>query len=189
MSSDALSLLIVCTANQCRSPLGEVIARDALARAGLEMTVGSAGTMAEEGLPPTDATEFLAKRMGFDLSEHESRLVDEEMVADASLVICMERAHVVAICSEWPDAYPRTFTLKDLARRAATTHRHPSEPLDHWLVRLGEDRVASEMLGRSLRDDVADPVGRSLRRHRKAAEEITSLLDIVIEQLNPPIAV
>jgi protein-tyrosine phosphatase len=189
MTADRSRVLFVCTANRCRSPMAEVIARAALARAGADVEVGSAGTFADPGLPATDDAEYTVRKLGLDLRDHASRQVTDDLVDTADLIVCMERNHLMDVCRDRPDAFARTFTLKDLARRAAATHRHPAEPLGHWLTRLHEDRVVHDVIGWTGRDDVDDPTGRSLRRHRRTAAEIAELVDTVVEQLNPPIAV
>ena len=92
-----LRLLFVCTANQCRSPLGEVIARGELAVRGVDALIGSAGTHAVDGAPATDQTQMVAKEYRADLSGHLSRPVTRELVSAADLVLCMEPAHVIDI--------------------------------------------------------------------------------------------
>ena len=186
MTARPLAVLVVCTANQCRSPMGEAIARRALERAGIDAAVASAGTHAVEGVPATEGAELTVHKLGLDVSRHLSRPIDEALIAHASMVWCMERMHVVEVCRVWPDAFAKTFTVKDLARRTIDCHRHPSEPVDHWLLRVGEGRTTAEMLGHSPDDDIADPIGRSLRRYRRAAESITLAVETVVVGLNGP---
>ena len=50
-----IDVLLLCTANQCRSPMAEVLLRHHLAAAGIEATVSSAG-LYEGGAPGHRAT-------------------------------------------------------------------------------------------------------------------------------------
>lgn len=49
-----MKILVVCTGNICRSPMGEIVLRDVAARAGLAVEVSSAGVSAEETGNPID---------------------------------------------------------------------------------------------------------------------------------------
>lgn len=183
----AVAVLVVCTANQCRSVLGAAIVRRALADAGIRAQVRSAGTHALDGIEATPETVQAARRLGLDVTHHRSRRIDDALVARADLICCMERFHVVEIGSNWPDAMDRTFTLKDLARRAGESRRHPAEPVEHWLVRIGSDRRPADLLGSAEDDDVADPTGRAVRHHRRTAQEIAAAVDLVVAGLNGPL--
>ena len=55
-------VLVVCSANQCRSPLGAAVLADRLERLGLAVAVDSAGTRASEGIPATESTQLAAAR-------------------------------------------------------------------------------------------------------------------------------
>jgi hypothetical protein len=78
----------------------------------------------------------------------------------ADLVLGMERAHVRHAVLLEPEAWPRTFTLKELVRRGEELgSRPPVESPGAWLARAHEGRDRPDMLGDSLLDDVADPYG------------------------------
>lgn len=97
------TLLIICTANQCRSPLAEVLLRRALTEMGLaDWSVSSAGTWAEDGHAADSRTQAVADEWDLDLSRHRARRVDGPMLADADLVLCMERGQLEALRLEWP---------------------------------------------------------------------------------------
>jgi protein-tyrosine phosphatase len=165
-------VLLLCTANQCRSPMGEVILRAHRS----DVTVASAGRL-PGGVPASaTAVEVLAER-GLDLSGHVSRTATAEMLAESDLVIGMAREHVRDAVLLRPDARSRTFTLKDLVRRADKAGRRPpDQPLEAWVTPLSRDRTTADLLGSSDADDVADPIGRSIGRYRACATELDELL-------------
>jgi protein-tyrosine phosphatase len=85
------SLLFVCAGNICRSPIAEALfkriaeSRPALA----SIHVGSAGTIAMDGSPPTRETLRAARdELGLDLSNHRARSI-EGLAAD--LILTMDR--------------------------------------------------------------------------------------------------
>ncbi|MGV9183766.1 low molecular weight protein-tyrosine-phosphatase [Arcanobacterium canis] len=49
-----MKILVVCTGNICRSPMGEVVLRERLKEAGIDAEVGSAGVSTEETGNPID---------------------------------------------------------------------------------------------------------------------------------------
>lgn len=181
---------MLCTGNQCRSPMGEVLLRDRLARAGVEAHVHSAGLISE-GVPASaHGVKVMAKR-GLDLKAHRSRPMTAPAVAEADLVIAMAREHVREAVVLEPDAFARTFTLRELARRATGVGPRrvgpdgALEPLATWLARVGAGRRPAGLLGTSADDDVADPIGLSKRAYERTAQEIESLVDTVVGHAFP----
>jgi len=109
------TVLIVCTANQCRSPLAAALLRRALEDT--DVVVLDAGT-GEAGYPVTEGTLTAAARLELDLADHRSTTVDASLVEQADLILTMEREHVRTIVLEHPQAWAKTFTLKELVRRS-----------------------------------------------------------------------
>ena len=66
MTVERLRLLIVCTANQCRSPMGEAIARSLLYERSIASEVASAGTEALDGMEATDGAKITARKLALD---------------------------------------------------------------------------------------------------------------------------
>ncbi len=166
--------------------MGEVILRDRLARRGVEARVHSAG-LVSEGTPAAPDTARALARMGYDVSAHRSTLLTPEAVATADLVIGMAREHVREAAVMVNGALPRTFTLRELARRADRVGpRRADEPFAAWLGHLGQGRKAADLMGSDPADDVADPMGLSRRAHERAAADIEDLVDVVVELAFPP---
>lgn len=176
-----IDLLILCTANQCRSPMAEVLLRHHLERAGVEASVSSAG-LYEGGVPATDHGVATMADRGLDLSAHRSRRFDDAMVRDADLVIAMARMHAREAAVIVPDALRKTFTLKELVRGAASVGpRRPDVSFAEWLDQIASARSPGALLGVGHDDqlDIADPVGLGREDYEATAE----LLDRLLRQL------
>ena len=178
--------LVVCSANQCRSPLAAAILHSACAARGLDVAVESAGIAAVPGVPATFPTLEAAGAMGLDISEHRSRDLTAGMIRRADLVLAMERRHLQEVVVTEPAAFARTFTLKELVRRGTEAGpRAPDETFADWLARVHKGRRPSDVVGLSVDDDVLDPTGNPLADHRSTADEIQGLVDALLELLLP----
>jgi protein-tyrosine phosphatase len=155
-----------------------------LQEAGIDARVFSAGLL-EGGRPAwPDAAAVLGKR-GLDLSEHVSTQLAPADVDDTDLVLGMAREHVREAVALDEAAYPRSFTLKELVRRGEASPRR-NEPLEKWLEELSADRSPRDLLGASPDDDVADPIGGSLRKFRATADELDDLVSRLVGVAWPP---
>jgi protein-tyrosine phosphatase len=86
-----MRVLVVCSGNLCRSPMGEGILR----RLGPgRLVVCSAGTMGIAGAEATAKAIAVCAERGVDISTHRSRPLEEGLLRWAEVVLCMERAHV-----------------------------------------------------------------------------------------------
>jgi protein-tyrosine-phosphatase len=111
------TVVFVCTANICRSPVAEVLFADWLRRRAIagDWRVSSAGTWAEEDAPASIySSEILAER-GLDLKQHRSRRVDRQMVEAADLLLCMTGSQREALQAEFPDLADRIHLLSAMA--------------------------------------------------------------------------
>ncbi len=88
-------ILFVCAGNTCRSPMAEVIAGDLLASKGLsDVSVRSAGVTAIPGDQANASALVAASRVGLDLSQHKSELLNKEIVRWADVIIVMEKYYI-----------------------------------------------------------------------------------------------
>ncbi len=96
-SSKPNKITVVCTANICRSPLGEMLLAEALKKEKgslHQLQVVSAGVAARDGAPASMlSVEVLAKE-GIDLSGHQSQALTQELVDDSLLILGMTTDHV-----------------------------------------------------------------------------------------------
>ena len=111
------TVLFVCTANICRSPVAEVLFREWLRQQAVPgaWLVGSAGTWAVPGSTASTFSQQMAARRGLSLAQHRARLVDEAMLATAEVVLCMARSHREALHIEFPQHASRIHLWTALA--------------------------------------------------------------------------
>ena len=159
--------------------MAEVLLARHLDAGRVSASVSSAGLVGGGQHADPNAADVMAER-GLDLSAHVSRLVDGAIVSQADLIVGMARAHLREVVAMDPDAWHRTFTLKELVRRGRRVGPRPGHlDVGTWLLRVGEDRPATDLLGESPDDDIDDPLGRSLQAFRETAAE----LDVFLREL------
>ena len=102
------SILVVCSGNHFRSPVGEALLRAAL---GPKPTVNSAGLAALEGCPPDPEARRLMAERGLDISGHRGHQFIPAMALSADLVLVMEEAQKEDCERIVPSARGRIFLL------------------------------------------------------------------------------
>lgn len=96
-------LLMVCTANMCRSPMAEGLARDYAARRGRDIEVRSAAVEAFSGHPAHRHSIWAMEEIGVDIRGHVGQQVTEELMAWADHVLVMELRHASALRDRFGD--------------------------------------------------------------------------------------
>lgn len=114
------NIVIVCTANICRSPVGEAVLRQRLEQlddgdSGRTWNVSSAGTWAEYGQAASAYSVELMAEQGLDISEHGSRPVDRALINEADLLLCMETGHAEALKAEFRRQAYKVYLLTEMA--------------------------------------------------------------------------
>jgi protein-tyrosine phosphatase len=140
------SVLFVCAANQCRSPMAMVLFKNILDKRTEkreDWQVESAGIWAVSGYSATSNANLVMSEMGLDLNDHRSQPVTESLLGRFNLILCMENEHVNFIKRNFPDLKEKIFLLSEMA---------------------GQD------------SDIWDPAGFSLDAYKDTANEILELL-------------
>lgn len=165
-------VLVVCTANICRSPVAAALLRAAWGSAP-GVRVASAGLHARAGAPVDPA---MARLVDVPVTGFAARQLVPDLVRSADLVLTMTRAQRAAVVSSVPAAVRRTFTLPeftDLARLARTGDAAPAaDPaarLSELVARAPRWRP-SRAAGEA--DDIEDPYGRDEAVQRRVAAEL-----------------
>ena len=106
-----LRVLVVCTGNICRSPLGAALLEDAVARSwgvqreelpALGWRIASAGTAALPGAPASEHSRVVAHELGLDLEGHRSRPLEDALEEPWDLVLAMTLRHLLGLPPELP---------------------------------------------------------------------------------------
>ena len=151
---------------------------------GIGVAVSSAGLLYDGHAATPTGVEAMAER-GIDTSGHTSRLLRPELL-EVDLVLGLAREHVREAVMMRTDLFVRTFTLKEIVRRGeAVGPREPSATLDEWLAAVAEGRAPRHLLGASLDDDVADPIGQGLSTYQRTADELHDLVVRLVDLIWP----
>lgn len=159
------SILVVCTANQCRSPMAAALLRRRLADspqpAGWH--VASAGTWARPQASAALLMAQVAEEWGIDLRGHQAQEVSAELLADQDLVVVMERGQKEAIALEFPWVAARLYLLSELTGPAYDVADPIDQALDDYRATAQElDDLVNRGLARmiALSTNIPDKVTR-----------------------------
>lgn len=185
-------ILHVCTANQIRSPMAALIMRELLRRshgdAARVLTIASAGLHAVTGVPlhPNAAAEL--DRRGVPHIGSVSAVLEPYMVSGAALVLTATRSQRDQVIAGVPPAMHYTFTWRELAFLMANTRRE-DVPGTHLVERLANvvelarrrRPYAPPVVGSEM--DVDDPMGGPRRGYRRAAQQISEAVAVIVAAL------
>lgn len=197
--STAFRILLVCSANLCRSPMTEYLLSAALSQrwgvAQAGWVIESVGVNAQPDLPihPRAAAALLSR--GIDASAFRSRRMSEKAVDSADLVLTASRDHRAAVVTKCPDAVHRTFTLRGFAhltsglpelQEASPTSRRHAVTAGHALVEAARRQRSRVQPLDPAQEDLIDPIGRRASAFRKRAGEIEQATAAILTPLTSP---
>jgi protein-tyrosine-phosphatase len=108
------SVLFVCAANICRSPLAMgLFSVQAVSEAG-DWQIASAGVCAPVGYPAAQNTLALLKQRNIDLSQHRSSQITQEMMQNYNLILTMERGQKEALQIAFPKQASKVYLLTEM---------------------------------------------------------------------------
>lgn len=172
-STPRATILLVCTANVCRSPLAQYILASGLELIpGFEnVKVGSAGIQPAKNGRICELV--LSSRSGADWTEfaeqHRSRALTGSKIADAKLILTATAEHRSAVATMVPSARGRTFTLREAAW-LGQGFTHDGDSGSEAVEAFAEYANGS----RGLRDEPSD---RGLFRRRRESGDALSIVD------------
>jgi protein-tyrosine phosphatase len=195
MTGERFTMLIVCHANLCRSPMAERLARTAIAEglgdeaAGFEVI--SAGTHAWTNHPMHPLAAEVLGEQGIEETGFRSQRLTEGMVKRADLVLTATRRQRSECVAVDTSAVHRTFTIPQFGRYAAAMppygligvwppQRRLRLMIEQVPVVRGDLPVAS-----ADDDDLPDPVQSPIEVFRRCAAEIQSVVDVMIGLIAP----
>ncbi|MFC4471068.1 low molecular weight phosphatase family protein [Streptomyces xiangluensis] len=173
-------VLVVCTANLCRSPLAECLLRQQLPEARWAIRLNSAGTEAVPGMPVADTVASFLLRRGVDLSGTGSRRLTTEMVESADLVLGAATEHreaAVRLSPVW--ALSRAFTLREFARLVRDDDAAGVADPAARFAALVQGAAARRGAARAHPgdDDVNDPLGADPQEMQECLVRIEELVE------------
>jgi protein-tyrosine phosphatase len=177
------SVLVICTANVCRSPAAEIELGAALRPSGVR--VASAGLRARAG--QAMAPE-IARLLDVSADDVIARQLTPGMIREADLVLTMTRRQRSAVVASAPPAVRRTFTLHEFAGLAALVRDAGEVPDDGSPVeRLAAVTLAAPRF-RSYRsagedDDIEDPFERGEDAYAHAVQRVRECVATLAEVL------
>lgn len=107
------TIVAVCTANICRSPMAAALLQHALAaqpEPWRSLRVISAGVAARAGEPVSENSVLALRKVGIDISQHRSQPLTQRMLDEAVAVLCMTESHRAMIQAQ-ADPVPRNLLL------------------------------------------------------------------------------
>jgi sulfate adenylyltransferase len=170
-----LKVLFVCTANICRSPSVELLARQAMPDT-TDIVFSSAGTHGSDG-GPVDAE--LASALPADLltGEFRSRRLTAALLEDADLVLTMEAAQRSYILADHPEMFRKVFTLGQFAQAVGRAPEGLAR--DAVLAHVAETRGNADPAL-----DVPDPYRRGPEAASGCVARLQELLRAVLPALS-----
>ncbi|BDZ45927.1 hypothetical protein [Naasia aerilata] len=115
-------ILVVCTANVCRSAYaGMLLAHRLAVRVGEPWVVTSAGTLAVAGqsVCPVVLERMEREQLKDEALVHESRRLDHDMVRRADLILTADTSHRSSVARLDAQATRRTFTMLEAVKLGA----------------------------------------------------------------------
>ncbi|EMN4675826.1 arsenate reductase/protein-tyrosine-phosphatase family protein [Klebsiella variicola] len=94
------NILVICTGNICRSPLGERLLRNKLPA----KVINSAGTSAMVDHPADRSAIKVAEDNGISLEGHKGKQLTREMIRRHELILVMEQYHIEHITKLYPES-------------------------------------------------------------------------------------
>jgi protein-tyrosine-phosphatase len=122
-------IIIVCTANICRSPMGEGLLTHALAAQPeplKSLKVISAGVAARKGELASENSVFALKRVGIDIAGHRSSPLTQQLLDSALAVFVMTDSHKAMIELQAAPVPKNLHLFRDFLPKAA--HKEISDP-------------------------------------------------------------
>lgn len=98
------SVLFVCTANRCRSPMAEALLKAKVTQLGqaADWQIASAGTWTEAGLSALPLARQTMLKRGLNIDAHRSRPVAEALLQGYSVILVMTDSHREGLSMEFP---------------------------------------------------------------------------------------
>jgi protein-tyrosine-phosphatase len=149
------TIVTVCTANICRSPMAEALLRHALSAQPeplKSMRIVSAGVAARAGDRVSENSVVALKKVGLDIKAHTSQPLTKQLLNEAVAIFCMTESH-----------------------RAMIQLTYEPVPRHVYLFR--------EFMPRSAAKEIGDPYGGPLNEYEACRDEMVEAIPSLVEFL------
>jgi protein arginine phosphatase len=163
------SILFVCTANVCRSPMAAALFAARVNKLGEadRYEASSAGTWAMENEPPSTNAQAAMQRRGLSLEGHRARMVTNRMLREADLILVMTRHHLDSLGAEFPDARSKIHLMSELVAQQYDVSDPYGASLDDYQVCAAElSELIERGYGRIKQWLAFTPIEDSARKER-----------------------
>jgi len=171
-------ILIVCTGNICRSPMGEGLLRAAIGRdpqlGGRGIEVRSAGIHGWEGAPASELAVEVMRERGVEISGHRSQPLSEELIEWADVVLTMTAAQNAWIRHVFPGTDGKVMRVSEYSGTAGDVE----DP-------YGGDRAEYARCADFLTALIPGILARLARTIHEEAREFSGLNEPMINSANP----
>ena len=142
-------LLFVCTANLCRSPMAEALARSLLDDR--KWLLSSAGFFADQPRPPEPEVEALLLSHGLPTEGLSSKRIDKKLVNQATGIFAMTRMHLETIRKQFPKARERAYLVTAFSSFPEYRDQDVPDPIGQELAAFEETyRILADAVPRIL---------------------------------------
>ena len=176
-------LVLVCTANQIRSPIAEALVRR-LAGA-LPLATRSMGLLDIGSKPPPWEAIEAAADLGLDISMHRSRRLEPRSLRDTDAVVGFEPVHVAAAVLNGGAPVGRVFLLRELVELLEQGDAPDvAEPVRRArLAVAGAHERRRALRAHNVSASLDDPLGRGRSAYRSATRELGELVPRLVHGL------
>lgn len=179
-------VLVVCNANQFRSPLAEHLLRTRARALGLRWVIESAGTTAKpDQMLNAAVTAQLSHRAIPADPEWRSQRLSPSLLGRADLILVAERAQRRAVAELSPAALRRTFLLAQFARLAAASDSADRRVGAALITAVRATQPTLQPVPAEV-DTVADPAGQPPELLAACANRIAAIVDQLLPMAPTP---
>ena len=137
LPNNVASVLFVCRANICRSPLAAAYFEVLAKKRTRGVAIRSAGFEASPGRSAHSVSKSVAKQQGLSLDAHVTTQLSSELIDQSDLIVVMELSQRERICRVYPKARGKTVLLASFDSSGPPEIRDPyGRPLEDFQLCL-----------------------------------------------------